>query len=66
MYILLAGTFPFYGDTDEEIRQCASSSVEPEYGAGFDNISTACLELLRDGLLAKVPVHSIAFPPIYI
>eukprot|EP00123_Amoebidium_parasiticum_P003466 comp14772_c0_seq1/m.11192 comp14772_c0_seq1/g.11192 ORF comp14772_c0_seq1/g.11192 comp14772_c0_seq1/m.11192 type:complete len:642 (-) comp14772_c0_seq1:453-2378(-) len=55
MYILVAGTFPFYGETDEEIRLCACNPNEPEYGPEFKNVSRPCLELLRDHLLAKDP-----------
>eukprot|EP00123_Amoebidium_parasiticum_P016914 comp23637_c0_seq2/m.40315 comp23637_c0_seq2/g.40315 ORF comp23637_c0_seq2/g.40315 comp23637_c0_seq2/m.40315 type:complete len:510 (-) comp23637_c0_seq2:64-1593(-) len=55
MYILLAGTFPFYGETDDEIRWCACNPKEPEYGQEFASVSAPCLQLLKDHLLAKDP-----------
>jgi hypothetical protein len=49
-----AGTFPFYGETDEEIRLCTLNPKEPDFGADFEGISPQCISLLRDQLLAKV------------
>eukprot|EP00123_Amoebidium_parasiticum_P012765 comp21558_c0_seq1/m.30085 comp21558_c0_seq1/g.30085 ORF comp21558_c0_seq1/g.30085 comp21558_c0_seq1/m.30085 type:complete len:686 (-) comp21558_c0_seq1:189-2246(-) len=57
MYTLIAGAFPFYGETDEEIRWSTMNPNEPEFGAEFAGISRPCIELLRDHLLAKSPTR---------
>eukprot|EP00124_Ichthyophonus_hoferi_P001799 Ihof_evm12s104 gene=Ihof_evmTU12s104 len=60
MYILLTGTFPFYGDTEQDIRACACDPNEPEYGEEFANISRPCLDLLKNKMLNKDPKKRIS------
>eukprot|EP01134_Creolimax_fragrantissima_P006534 CFRG6534T1 len=55
MFILVAGTFPFYGDTDDDIRRCATDPNEPEFGVEFENISKPCVDLIKNKLLNKDP-----------
>ncbi|KNC80236.1 CAMK protein kinase [Sphaeroforma arctica JP610] len=55
MFILVAGTFPFYGDNDDEIRKCATDPNEPEFGVEFQNVSMPCIDLIKNQLLNKDP-----------
>eukprot|EP00124_Ichthyophonus_hoferi_P001101 Ihof_evm2s51 gene=Ihof_evmTU2s51 len=57
MYILISGSFPFYGKNQEDIRLSTLSSNMPEYGQEFRGVSPACLSLLKNGLLAKDPAR---------